>query len=531
MTTALLGARTLRRRIRSLSHAFVLAAAIPASLAAQSGPQAPSPTSSDSASAAEGRRLLALSLDAYGSRSAIDAARGFTIEAHGRKYLQGQSYTADGEVSSLPVHMREVLDVAGRRALNDAEDPFLGGYLFHSRTVSAPGGNATPGAPSGFQLDLTRERQGDGATPLTPPVAQTSFDGAIRYLPNLIVAAGLNAPAGVHALGRRFEEGQAADVVNVTLPSGTAVEVYLDTVTHLVSAYRVGPGGPQARFAGYHPVAGVMVPGRRTFTAGGLLQRADTFAIAANPPLADSTFAVPAGWTVRQPDASAGPAKVELDTVAPGLYRVSGLGGGYTAMFAVMAGYVVAYEAPVSPGESRKVVDFIHQTAPGTPIRYVVLTHHHADHSGGVRAFTDAGATVLTAAANVGYFTRILASAPGDTAHHALVHVEAVEDGAELGEGAQRGRVIAIRGGSHARDMFFFYFPAARVVFQGDLLIPRQDGVIVTPIAVNRELADALDARHIEADTIIGVHGPPVTMRAFRDRMAATPGGGVRTAR
>ena len=38
------------------------------------------------------------------------------------------------------------------------------------------------------------------------------------------------------------------------------------------------------------------------------------------------------------------------------------------------------------------------QSRPGKPVRYLVLTHHHMDHSGGLRTYVAEGATIIVAA-------------------------------------------------------------------------------------------------------------------------------------
>ena len=44
---------------------------------------------------------------------------------------------------------------------------------------------------------------------------------------------------------------------------------------------------------------------------------------------------------------------------------------------------------------------------PSKPIRYVVNTHHHFDHSGGLRTYVDQGTTVVTHAGNRDFYEQV----------------------------------------------------------------------------------------------------------------------------
>ena len=87
--------------------------------------------------------------------------------------------------------------------------------------------------------------------------------------------------------------------------------------------------------------------------------------------------------------------------VAGRVHEVRGLAGGtYQVPFVVMDDFVVAYEAPLGIPATRQVISEIRKVAGDKPIRYVVVSHFHADHAGGVGAYAEIGATILSSTAN-----------------------------------------------------------------------------------------------------------------------------------
>ena len=55
------------------------------------------------------------------------------------------------------------------------------------------------------------------------------------------------------------------------------------------------------------------------------------------------------------------------------------------------------------------MIEHVKGLVPGKPIRFVVNSHQHFDHAGGVRAAVAEGATIVTQADNVPYFERAFA--------------------------------------------------------------------------------------------------------------------------
>jgi glyoxylase-like metal-dependent hydrolase (beta-lactamase superfamily II) len=88
-------------------------------------------------------------------------------------------------------------------------------------------------------------------------------------------------------------------------------------------------------------------------------------------------------------------------------------GGSHNVLIVASDHYLTAFEAPGDDGMSNQVIEMAAQKYPGKPFRYVVLTHHHIDHTGGLRAFSAQGATVVVGKGNGGFFRKAL-SAPAN---------------------------------------------------------------------------------------------------------------------
>jgi glyoxylase-like metal-dependent hydrolase (beta-lactamase superfamily II) len=142
------------------------------------------------------------------------------------------------------------------------------------------------------------------------------------------------------------------------------------------------------------------------------------------------------------------------------------------------------------------------------PVRYLVLTHNHGDHSGGAARFRSLGVTVVSSVASRENMARANMAGRAEVAYTGH---------AELELGGTRLELRELRG--HTRGDTVILMPARRAVIAGDL-VTTPDSI---PAIVNysdggnwTELGESLDAiGRMDFDVLIAGHGPSLTVSAF----------------
>jgi hypothetical protein len=98
--------------------------------------------------------------------------------------------------------------------------------------------------------------------------------------------------------------------------------------------------------------------------------------------------------------------RVVSTTLAPGVVLIGG--GSHNSVAVEFKDFVTVVEGPLSNQRTNAVVAEVHKLFPGKPIRYLVNTHNHFDHLGGVRGFVAEGATVITDDKNRNFYQRVV---------------------------------------------------------------------------------------------------------------------------
>jgi len=177
-----------------------------------------------------------------------------------------------------------------------------------------------------------------------------------------------------------------------------------------------------------------------------------------------------------------------------------------------------------SDGISDRAIAMIGERWPDKPIRYVVPTHHHWDHSAGLRSFIARGVTVIVTPGNRALVEQTTA-APFLIRPDALARsprpskIETIEGKRKtIAAGNQRVEIYDIGPTPHAGEMVILHVPAAELIFQGDLLELDGDEPIdaLTGNEVTVVFLQRLEALALPVKTIVGAEGRVGTMDDLR---------------
>src|SRR5206468_3617408 len=120
-------------------------------------------------------------------------------------------------------------------------------------------------------------------------------------------------------------------------------------------------------------------------------------------------LSAPAAAASAPPIAAPPPANVTAEEVAKGIWFLAGQS--HHSVLVEFADHLLLIEAPQNDTRALAVIAKAKEVRPGKPLTQVVNTHHHFDHSGGVRAAVSEGLTVIAQKANAALFQQAIGRA------------------------------------------------------------------------------------------------------------------------
>ena len=498
------------KRTFVLTCTLVMAPALLLTAPARAGEQTPGLSEKSYRSA---RKVLEVGIQAMGGQQALQAVTDVSRTGLGTGYNQGQSLKPGTPYTTRMVKIRSVVDFAGKRSHTETATEFQGSIPLHFRTLLK--------GDVGFGVNLLT----NVATPLST-VGLAGVKTALRRDPAALLLTAWSRAETLRPLG--------PGVITFADSDGTQIALYFDSKTHLLTKYEtlgdnpvLGDALTEVVLSDYRPIGGVKLPFRViNRTAGELTQELEYSEVTVNTRPNDSLFEVPASAEKGLPF---GPVTtVELTKLAEGIYFVAG--SSHNSLLVAFDDHLMLVEAPLSEERSQAVITKIKEAVPGKPIRYLVPTHYHYDHSGGIRSFVAEGATIVTTPGNKSFIEK-MAAAPHTIKPDRLSLqprkpvIETFTKKRVFTAGTQTVELYDVGPNPHVTELVVAYLPKEKLIFVVDVFGIPLSGPVPAASPATRDFADKLKALGLQVERIASGHGKVGTMEDLQKAL------GVRASR
>ena len=265
----------------------------------------------------------------------------------------------------------------------------------------------------------------------------------------------------------------------------------------------------ETTYANYQTFEGVKFPTHVVQTQGGY----PVLDLTVTQVVPNGAVPVNVPGNIRNPPPAAPAAPAESQKLGDGLWL---LPTSHNSLVVEFADHIVVIEGPLSETRSDFVVAEAHKLVPNKPIRYVVNTHQHFDHSGGLRTFAAEGATIVTAGMYKPYYERVFAL-PHTIAPDKLAKsgkkavVEGVNGKRVMMDATRTIELYVLQPSDHNAAMMVVYLPKEKILINADLFTPPP--ATATPPAVPAPLAvglyNEIQRLKLDVSQIVPIHGAP----------------------
>lgn len=379
------------------------------------------------------------------------------------------------------------------------------------------------------RIDDMRPPRGGGAGGFNPATGQ----GGIRPIPgDVIQNTNVDGRTEVGAINlwltpHGFLKGAAANAATAKVSTArgrkvvsfTAFNKYTVTGTlneqHLIERVETMLDVPftgdtlfEGVYSDYKDFGGVKFPSRLVTRQGGF-PILDITVASVTP---NSPAATEVGKAPLPAPAPAPPVRVQAEKIGEGIWFLNF--GSPQSTLVEFRDYSVIIEGPSSDERTLATLAEAKRLRPNKPVKYVINTHHHADHSGGIRAYAAEGVPIITHESHKRYYDQVVFRAPHTINPDHLARnprapaIETVKDKRVITDGTMTIELHLLRGNPHAEGLLAVYVPSEKMLIQADAFAPRPGATPLpapSPYTVN--LVDNVTRLKLDVQKVAHVHG------------------------
>ena len=436
-------------------------------------------------------------LRAVGGRARVETVKSIVIEGTGVNYNLGQDIKPEAATQQFEItgYKRQIDVAQGRQRVDQTRTPKFAYFQ-------------GPQPQTQVQIldgDVAFNIGADG-TPARVGTGLAERDRRMEYFHHPITALkAATAPAEVTRVSNVRTVGQArqADftfrdrqwtmtIDAAGLPLSISNRTYHPNLGDVVMT---------TTFANYQDTNGLKLPA--TFT--GKVDEFTTYEIQASKQAVDASLgemsAPPAVLKPTPPP----PPNVTAQSIGKGVWLLAGQS--HHSVLVEFSDHLMLIEAPQTEARTLAVINKARETVPKKPLTELVTTHHHFDHTAGMRAAIAEGLKVITHAGNREWVEN-MARRPHTLQQDLLaknvsrLNVTTVDEEMEFKDSMNTVMLYHVAGNPHSDTMLMAYLPRDRVLVEVDAFSP---GAAVNPYAAN--LLENIEKRNLRVDKVVPLHG------------------------
>lgn len=465
----------------------------------------------------DARSVITSAAEAMGGLDRIQSLRSLRLVGYGNEaYQDGGSeitteLTAPEKVTNLTAYER-VIDLANDRTRVRAR--MYRAFIFAGRAMMQ-------GQPLDQTLDsdVAFDRAANGTA--RRGTAEVALRRRMELLANPVVAVRTALAADSVLSNQRDSDG--ATLVDVTTAAGAQYTLAIAAATHLPQWVRwilphenLGELTYRAEFSGWQQIDGVQLP--MSFNTVSDFRDTVMLRLHVDRWVVDGAI----DDLVAPQDVRAAPVPVptftaEATVVVPGVWLLTG--GGANSVLLEFADHLTLFEVPTNRGWSQAVIDKARTLVPAKPLTQVIISHHHFDHTGGLRVAIAEGLTIVAQSGNLAWFSD-LAARPVTHFPDALsrapqpIKTLGVDDHLRMSDSALTVDIYHTVANAHMAHGLLAYIPEYKLLIQGDLFDMGWEVYFW-----GNTYQDNLTYRNLDVEIDVPIHGRVQTIDEVRTKL------------